>query len=98
MLFDLILFFTDFFSKALDIHNWHSTGYLVLLGLLGSGITSILYNKTVQLTSGLFASSVTYIMPIIAVMWGVLDDEKITVQHFVGMGVILTGIYLINKK
>ena len=93
-----ILFFTDFFSKALDIHNWHSTGYLVLLGLLGSGITSILYNKTVQLTSGLFASSVTYIMPIIAVIWGVLDDEKITVQHFVGMGIILTGIYLINKK
>ena len=93
-----ILLFTDFFSKAFNPQNWHSTGYLMLLGVLGSGVTSIVYNKTVQLTSGLFASSVTYIIPIVAIMWGVLDGEKIMVQHFVGMGVILTGIYLINKK
>ena len=93
-----ILLFTDFFAKAFNPQNWHSTGYLMLLGVLGSGVTSIVYNKTVQLTSGLFASSVTYIIPIVAIMWGVLDGEKIMVQHFVGMGVILTGIYLINKK
>lgn len=94
----LILLNTDFFSKVINPQNWHSTAFLLLLGLLGSGVASILYNKTVQLTSGLFAASVTYIMPIIAILWGVLDGEKITMQHFAGMGVVLAGIYLVNKK
>ncbi len=89
---------TDFFTKIIDPQNWHSTAYLLTLGLFGSGVSSILYNKTVQISSGLFASSVTYLIPIVAVLWGVLDGEKIMPQHFVGMGVILTGIYLVNKK
>jgi drug/metabolite transporter (DMT)-like permease len=71
---------------------------LVLLGVFGSGVAAILYNKVVQMVSGLFATSVTYLIPIVAIGWGVLDNEVISLQHYIGMAVILTGIYLVNKK
>ncbi len=94
----VILLNTHFFSKAFNLNYISSTLYLTLLGVLGSGAAAIIYNKIVQMTSGLFASSVTYLIPIVAIGWGILDHEVISFQHYVGMAVILTGIYLVNKK
>jgi drug/metabolite transporter (DMT)-like permease len=93
-----ILLTTDFFSKVINPNYAINTLYLILLGVFGSGVAAILYNKVVQMVSGLFASSVTYLIPIVAIGWGVLDGEVISFQHYVGMAVILTGIYLVNKK
>jgi drug/metabolite transporter (DMT)-like permease len=50
------------------------------------------------MTSALFSSSVTYAIPVVAVLWGVWDGEQILWNHLVGLLVIITGIYLINKK
>jgi drug/metabolite transporter (DMT)-like permease len=58
----------------------------------------VVFNRVVQLSSGLFASSVTYLIPIVAIVWGIFDGENILSQQFIGMAVILTGIYLVNKK
>jgi drug/metabolite transporter (DMT)-like permease len=58
----------------------------------------MMFNKLIQMTSALFSSSVTYAIPVVAVLWGVWDGEQILWNHLVGLLVIITGIYLINKK
>ena len=73
-------------------------GYICVLGILGSGIAVILFNLLIQMTTALFSSSVTYAIPVVAILWGIWDGEHILWNHLVGLGIIITGIYLINKK
>jgi drug/metabolite transporter (DMT)-like permease len=94
----VILLFTDFFSKILMPQNAHLLIYLLILGALNSGFAAVLFNFLIQISSPIFASSVTYLIPVVAVIAGILDGEVISFWHFMGMGVILTGVYLINKK
>ena len=93
----VILCTTGFFGKFFDTSHWQTTLFLTSLGVLASGITSILFNRVIQLSSGVFAASVTYLIPIVAISWGLLDGEQVLVQHYVGIAVILGGIYLVNK-
>jgi drug/metabolite transporter (DMT)-like permease len=46
------------------------------------------------MTSPLFSSMVSYLVPAVAVLWGVIDGEPITLMHSAGMGLILFGVYL----
>ncbi|MEZ4905607.1 MAG: DMT family transporter [Spirosomataceae bacterium] len=94
----IVLISTGFFPKLLVAENTHASLYLLGLGMLSSGLASVMFNKTVQLASGLFASSVTYLIPIVAIGWGIFDGERISVQQYIGMGIILTGIYLVNRR
>jgi drug/metabolite transporter (DMT)-like permease len=91
--------FTEFTTK-LSTHEgaWQALGYLVLLGIMSTSLATILFNQLVKISTPLFASSVTYIIPIVAVMWGVLDGENLFIGHFVGMVLIIGGVYLANKK
>ena len=50
------------------------------------------------MTTAIFASSVTYLVPIVAIFWGILDGENIYALHLAGMLLILIGIYLVNKS
>jgi drug/metabolite transporter (DMT)-like permease len=70
---------------------------LVALGVVGTALALILFNKLVQMQTAVFASSVTYIIPIVAVVWGVLDGETLSVYHFAGMAAILSGVYVANR-
>ena len=73
-------------------------GYLAILAVLGTGVAKVFYNKMVHLASPVFASSVTYLIPIVAIFWGILDGEKLgLLQLFSGI-IILFGVYLVNKK
>ncbi len=72
--------------------------FAMLLGVLGSAIAMVLFNRLIQMTSAVLASSVTYLIPIVAILWGVLDGEAILFQHYLGMSVILIGVYLVNKS
>ena len=58
----------------------------------------VIFNKLVKDSSAIFASSVTYLIPIVALLWGVFDGENITIYHLAGVSVILSGVYLVNKK
>ena len=89
---------TDFFSRVASPQNAWPLAALITLGVLGSGLMSIFFNRVMQLSSPLFAASVTYLIPIVALGWGVLDGETIYAVQFVGMGVCLLGISLINKS
>lgn len=71
---------------------------LATLGIVGSALAMLLMNTLIRHSSAVAASSVTYIIPIFAIMWGVLDHERVTTIHLVCMGFILSGVYLINLK
>ena len=72
--------------------------YVILLALFSSTIAVPLFYALVDHANPIFASSVTYIIPIVAIGWGMADGETITVMQGVLMAVILAGIYLIGKK
>jgi drug/metabolite transporter (DMT)-like permease len=91
--------FTDFMQTLETTPGaWTSAGYVALLALLSTAIAVLIFNKLVRITTPLFASTVTYIMPLVSVGWGVLDGERLYLTHFIGMGAILGGVYLANRK
>lgn len=91
--------FTDFIQTLETVPGaWTAAGYVALLALMSTAIAVLIFNKLVRITTPLFASTVTYIMPLVSVMWGVLDGEKLYVTHFIGMGAILGGVYLANRR
>src|SRR5690606_13830341 len=93
----VILGFTGFFSEFEGtVEQWKGLGFVSILGLVGTATAMILFYKLVQQTSAIFASVVTYLMPIVAVIWGILDGEKLTWIHGVGGILILLGVYLIQ--
>jgi drug/metabolite transporter (DMT)-like permease len=94
-----LLAFTDFTQKfSTHPEAWRALGFIALLGLMSTAIAILILNKLVKLTSPMFVSSVNYIVPIVSVMWGVLDGEKLGASHFVGMAAIIGGVYLANYK
>ncbi len=94
-----ILIFTGFFTHfKSNPETWEAMGYLSILTVLGTAIAMILYYKLIQNTSPVFASTVTYLLPVVAVIWGLLDGERFTIWYLVGGLLILLGIYLIREK
>jgi drug/metabolite transporter (DMT)-like permease len=71
---------------------------LAALGVVGTAAALILLNSLIRRVTPIMASSVTYIIPIFAIFWGVVDGEKITLFHLLCMGIILFGVYMINRK
>lgn len=86
-------------QAATQNENWlMHLGAIALLGVLGTAIAMLAMNTLIRYTSAVFASSVTYIIPVFAIIWGFLDGELITAFHLVFMVVILLGVYLINRQ
>ena len=71
---------------------------LAALGIVGTALGMLLMNSLIRYSSAVAASSVTYIIPIFAIMWGVFDGEKVTLLHMLCMAIILSGVYLISRK
>lgn len=93
----VILFSTDFLQKV-NHANIVPLMLVILLGVVNSGIATIIFNYILQVASPVFASSVAYLIPIVATIMGFLDGEPISLLHYFGMSIILVGVYLINKK
>jgi drug/metabolite transporter (DMT)-like permease len=72
--------------------------YIVILSVVGTGLALMLFNALVKIASPVFASSVTYLIPIVAVIWGIADGESLPWTAFIWILVILTGVFLVNKK
>jgi drug/metabolite transporter (DMT)-like permease len=94
----IVLSCTDFFStfKTDDV-GLESLGYISILSIVGTGIAKTMFNRLVHISTPIFSSSVTYLIPIVAIVWGVLDGEKLSeIQVLAGI-IILFGVYLVNK-
>jgi len=94
----IILFFSGFFEIVHDVKVQESIMFIMILGVVGTGIANILFFKLIQMSSPVFATSVTYLIPVVAFCWGLLDNEMLTSVQFFGAFIILIGVYLSSKK
>ena len=72
--------------------------YIAVLGVVGTGIANLIFFRLIQISSPVFATSVTYLIPVVAFSWGLLDNEMLTPIQFLGAFIILVGVYLASKK
>lgn len=94
----IYLLFTDFSSAVNHPLFWSSFGYVAILAIGGTALSIMLFNLLVKNTGTLFSASVTYLIPIVAMGWGFFDGEEISLRQIISIFVILTGVYLVNRK
>ncbi len=95
----IMLFSTDFVSLlSTGPKAWEAFAYVLILAVLGTAFATILFFQLVQQTDAIFASTTTYLIPIVAVLWGLFDGESIGWEYLIGLGLILSGVYLVSSK
>lgn len=90
------LFFSGAFTTVIQepLAAWESLKYLLLLGIFGTAYAQVFFNILTQRTSALFATMTTYLIPIVSVLVGLLDNELLVPIHFIGLFTILVGVYI----
>ena len=96
----LILLFSDF--------NWSgfynqevvlkSIGYIFILALFGTAIAKVMFNQLLAISSAVFAISITYLLPIVAIGWGIFDGESFSKFQWLATFLIISGVYLGQNK
>ncbi len=93
------LFTTDFLDRFSTVPGAPMAFLsLATLSIFGTALSNVLYFQLVKTSGPLFASAVTYLMPIIALGWGLLDGEVLHPLHLVALSAILGGVMLINRR
>ena len=93
-----LLFLTPFLDHIHEPEVLIASGYIVILGVFGTALALVLFNKIVQLTNAVFSTSVTYLIPIISIFWGFIDGEKLSLLQLISMLTIMVGIFISNSK
>ena len=93
----LILFYTGYFNRTIDLKFVKSTSAACVLGMGGTAFASVLFYILVKRAGALFSSMVTYGIPFIALGWGVLYGEQVTWTEIGCLGIILAGVFLANR-
>ncbi|MDA0779365.1 MAG: EamA family transporter [Bacteroidetes bacterium] len=95
----VLLLFSDFFSivKFQNEEVITSLGFIVLLAFFGTAIAKVMFNRFIKMASAVFASSVTYTLPVVALFWGMLDGERIGLFQLLATAVILIGVSLAHR-
>jgi drug/metabolite transporter (DMT)-like permease len=95
----LILLYTEgFFSHALADNKFLlSIASASFLGITGTALATVLFYMLMKRAGPLFSSMVTYGIPFVAVGWGFIYGEEITVLQIIGLFIILTGVYVVNS-
>ena len=94
----IYVFNGDFMPLLLSEGGIEALIYITILAVIGTSLALIIFNKLIKDSSAIFASSVTYLIPIVAIIWGMWDGENILFSHILGANIILCGVYLVNKK
>lgn len=94
-----LLLASDFISVISQTEGvWLGLFYISLLGVIGTGLALMFFNRLIQMTTPIFASSVTYLIPIVAVFWGVIDGEVFKPTFLLWIALILIGVALVNRR
>ena len=94
------LVFSGFFQRV-DFESaefWKGIGFVSLLAIFGTGLAMMLNYRLLSISTPLFASTTTLLMPIVAVLWGLLDGEKLSVLQILGAAIIIAGLIFLRKK
>lgn len=94
-----VLWYSDFFT-TFEVNESNKTAilYISILAVFGTGVAKIMFNRLIQISTPIFSSSVTYLIPIVAITWGIFDNEKITFLQIISGFIIMLGVYLVNKS
>ncbi|WP_025741246.1 DMT family transporter [Aquimarina pacifica] len=95
-----VLWSSDFFKEEVlvDSKVHVSLLYISVLAVVGTGIAKVLFNKLVQISTAVFATSVTYTIPIVALLWGLMDNERFTFYQLAASCIIILGVYISNMN
>jgi drug/metabolite transporter (DMT)-like permease len=88
--------FTDHLAQ--HPNGYSAFGFICILAIGGTALALIIYNQIIKQAGTVFAASCTYLIPIVAIGWGLLDSETITAVQLFSVGIIILGVWLINKK
>lgn len=94
----VILSSTNFFEVVHLPEVKTSMMFVGVLAIMGTCVANVLYFKLIQISSPIFASSVTYMLPVVACFWGILDGESLTLIQGLGALIVLLGVYLSARK
>lgn len=95
----ILLLSTDFVgTMQAEPAAWTSLGAILLLALAGTVFASVIFFYLVQVRDALYASMVSYLVPLVALFWGLLDGESVRWVHLLGMTFILLGLYISRKR
>lgn len=94
----LYLMFADMPAAMQHPAAYSSLFYIFILALFSSVIATTLFNLLIKHTTTIFAASVTYLIPVFAIFWGLLDGETLSGIQFIFIGIIMLGVYLVNYK
>ncbi|RKS96618.1 DMT family transporter [Chryseobacterium defluvii] len=95
----IALAFSGFFSTfKFNEDNMLGLMFVGLLSVFGTGLAMMMNYRLLKVSSPLFASTVTLLMPIVAIIWGILDGEKLTAMQFIGAAVIIAGLIFLRTK
>lgn len=96
----VVLLFVDFpWTKIISSSEVNSSiGYILILSLFGTALAKVMFNELVSISTAVFSISITYLLPIVAIVWGILDGEQFTLIQWLGCALILLGVYLITDK
>lgn len=75
---------------------WEGFGFICILGVIGTALAVFIFNKLIAISSTVFASSVTYFIPIVAVLMGLFIGERITWSQVGAMLIVLSGVFIAN--
>ncbi len=94
-----VLYFTGYFKLDLtDTGVLASTGFSCILGIFGTAVASIIFYMLIKRAGAVFSSMVTYGIPFVAIMWGIIYGEKIGWKQVLSLVIILAGVYIANRK
>lgn len=93
-----ILYISGFADVATQAEVHTAMIYVGILAVIGTGIANIIYFRLIQIASPIFASSVTYLIPVVACAWGLLDGEILLPGQAIGAAIILAGVYFSARK
>lgn len=85
-------------NPATSIQKMKSIEAMFILGVLGSFIASLVFYRLLKQTNALFASTNTYLIPLMSIFWGYMDGEMITWVHFMSLLIILFGVYIVSMR
>lgn len=89
---------TPFMTQVTQPELWFPLSSILVLGIIGTAMALVIFNTVVKLTDTTFTSSVTYLIPIVALILGILDGEPFFVQQGIGLAAILSGVWIANKR
>ncbi|MGB5360553.1 MAG: EamA family transporter [Eudoraea sp.] len=75
-----------------------SLGYIIILCVIGTCVAKVMFNKLIHISSPVFSVSVTYLIPVVGIFWGLVDGENLVFQQFLAACIIIFGVYLINRQ